>query len=73
MNLGRRRALGLDAAFGILARVSPQMNVFQVGLPAKILVAILIMGASLPFVAGYIADSLQAGIGTSLQSIEEVK
>ena len=59
-----------DAAFGIVSRVSPQMNVFAVGLPAKIIVALLILGASLPFVAGYIGDSLQAGIGDSLNSIE---
>ena len=58
-----------DAAFGIVSRVSPQMNVFAVGLPAKIIVALLIMGASLPFVGGYLADSLQQGIGDVLRSI----
>jgi flagellar biosynthetic protein FliR len=58
-----------DAAFGIVSRVSPQMNVFAVGLPAKIIVALLILGASLPFVGGYLADSLQAGIGDALNSI----
>jgi flagellar biosynthetic protein FliR len=59
-----------DAAFGIVARVSPQMNVFQVGLPAKILIAILIFGTSLPFAAGYISDSLQTGIVNALDSIK---
>jgi flagellar biosynthetic protein FliR len=58
-----------DAAFGIVSRVSPQMNVFAVGMPAKIIVALIIMGASLPFVAGYMSDSLKTGIGESLQSI----
>jgi flagellar biosynthesis protein FliR len=58
-----------DAAFGIVSRVSPQMNVFAVGMPAKIIVAILLLGASLPFVAGYIDDSLRSGIGDSLNSI----
>jgi flagellar biosynthesis protein FliR len=58
-----------DAAFGIVSRVSPQMNVFAVGMPAKIIVAILLMGASLPFVAGYINDSLHSGISDSLNSI----
>ena len=58
-----------DAAFGIVSRVAPQMNVFAVGLPAKILIAIIILGASLPFVGGYLADSLQNGIGDSLNSI----
>ena len=60
-----------DAAFGIVSRVAPQMNVFAVGLPAKIIVALLILGASLPFVAGYVGDSLQTGIGDSLNSIRE--
>ena len=59
-----------DAAFGIVSRVSPQMNVFAVGLPAKIIVALLIMGASLPFVAGYLDDALKTGIGDSLNSIK---
>jgi flagellar biosynthetic protein FliR len=58
-----------DAAFGIVSRVSPQMNVFAVGLPAKIIIALLIMGASLPFVGGYMSDSLQQGIGDVLRSI----
>jgi flagellar biosynthetic protein FliR len=58
-----------DAAFGIVSRVSPQMNVFAVGMPAKIIVALIILGASLPFVAGYMSDALKTGIGESLQSI----
>jgi flagellar biosynthetic protein FliR len=59
-----------DAAFGIVSRVSPQMNVFAVGMPAKIIVALLIMGASLPFVAGFLDDSLKTGISDSLKSIQ---
>jgi flagellar biosynthesis protein FliR len=59
-----------DAAFGIVSRVAPQMNVFQVGLPAKIIVALMVLGASLPFVGGYLSDSLQHGIETALQSIQ---
>ena len=59
-----------DAAFGIVSRVSPQMNVFAVGLPAKIIVALLILGASLPFVAGYIDDALKGGITDSLNSMK---
>ena len=59
-----------DAAFGIVSRVSPQMNVFAVGLPAKIIVALLILGASLPFVAGYLDDALKTGISDSLKSIQ---
>jgi flagellar biosynthetic protein FliR len=59
-----------DAAFGIVSRVSPQMNVFAVGMPAKIIVAIVLLGASLPFVAGYVDDALRTGIGDSLNSIQ---
>jgi flagellar biosynthesis protein FliR len=59
-----------DAAFGIVSRVSPQMNVFAVGLPAKIIVALLILGASLPFVAGYLDDAMRGGITDSLNSIK---
>jgi flagellar biosynthetic protein FliR len=58
-----------DAAFGIVSRVAPQMNVFAVGAPAKIIIAIMIMGASLPFVGGFLADSLQQGISDALHTI----
>lgn len=58
-----------DAAFGIVSRVSPQMNVFAVGMPAKIIVAFLILAASMPFVAGYLDDALKNGISDSLNSI----
>ena len=61
---------GANAAFGIVSRVSPQMNVFAVGMPAKIIVALLILGASLPFVGGYMADALQTGISDALNSIQ---
>ena len=59
-----------DAAFGIVSRVAPQMNVFAVGLPAKIIVALMIMAASLPFVGGFLADSLRQAIGDVLNSIQ---
>ncbi len=44
-----------DVAFGVVSRVVPQLNVFAVGFPAKVAVALLLVGASLPFVAGWIA------------------
>lgn len=59
-----------DAAFGIVSRVSPQMNVFAVGMPAKIIVALIILGASLPFVAGFMGEALKTGISDSLKSIQ---
>jgi flagellar biosynthetic protein FliR len=58
-----------DAAFGIVSRVVPQLNVFAVGFPAKVAVGILVIGVSLPFAAGWIADELQRSVSTALQSI----
>ncbi len=58
-----------DAAFGIVARVVPQLNVFAVGFPAKLVVGLVIVGVSLPFAAGWIADELQRSVGTALQSL----
>jgi len=58
-----------DAAFGIVSRVVPQLNVFAVGFPAKVAVGLLMIGVSLPFAAGWMADELQRSVGTALQSI----
>jgi flagellar biosynthesis protein FliR len=58
-----------DAAFGVVAKVVPQLNVFQVGFPAKVTVGLLIIGVSLPFAAGWIADELQRSVGAALQSL----
>jgi flagellar biosynthetic protein FliR len=58
-----------DAAFGAVARVVPQLNVFAVGFPAKVTVGLLIIGVSLPFAAGWISDQLQASVSAALQSL----
>jgi flagellar biosynthetic protein FliR len=58
-----------DAAFGVVSKVVPQLNVFAVGFPAKVAVGLLIIGVSLPFAAGWMADELQRSVGTALQSI----
>jgi flagellar biosynthetic protein FliR len=58
-----------DCAMGLVARVMPQLNVFAVGFPAKIAVGLLIMGVSLPFIGGWIADQVQVSVSTALQSI----
>jgi flagellar biosynthetic protein FliR len=58
-----------DAAFGVVSRVVPQLNVFAVGFPAKVAVGILVIGVSLPFAAGWIADELQRSVSTALHSI----
>jgi flagellar biosynthesis protein FliR len=58
-----------DAAIGVVAKVVPQLNVFQVGFPAKVAVGLLIIGVSLPFAAGWIADELQRSVGAALESL----
>lgn len=58
-----------DAAFGVVSRVVPQLNVFAVGFPAKVLVGLTLVGVSLPFAAGWLADELQRSVGAALQSL----
>ena len=48
-----------DVAFGILARTMPQMNIFVVGIPAKLIIGIFALMMALPF---YIA-MLEVGFG----------
>jgi flagellar biosynthesis protein FliR len=58
-----------DAAFGVVSRVVPQLNVFAVGFPAKVVVGLLLVAATLPFVANWIAGELQQDVGAALQAI----
>jgi flagellar biosynthetic protein FliR len=55
-----------DVAFGVVSRVVPQMNVFAVGFPTKVAVALLVAGASLPFVSNWIAGQLSSSVGAAL-------
>jgi flagellar biosynthesis protein FliR len=63
-------AIITDAAFGLVSRVVPTLNVFAVGFPAKIAVALLVMGVSLPFVGGWIADQVDQSVTSALQSLK---
>jgi flagellar biosynthetic protein FliR len=58
-----------DAGFGVVSRVVPQLNVFAVGFPAKILVGIALISASMPFAAGWIGDELQMSVRAALESL----
>jgi flagellar biosynthetic protein FliR len=58
-----------DAAFGVVSRVVPQLNVFAVGFPAKVAVGLLLVGASLPFAAGFLSDELQRSVSAALQTL----
>lgn len=58
-----------DVAFGVVTRVVPQMNVFAVGFPVKVVVGLLVVGAALPFVSGWISDELHASVAQALQIV----
>lgn len=58
-----------DAAFGVVSRVMPQLNVFAVGFPAKIVIGLVLVSATLPFVGGWVADRLHEDVGTALHSL----
>ena len=47
-----------DVAFGVVSRVVPQLNVFAVGFPMKVGVALLVVGISLPFLGGWMSGQL---------------
>jgi flagellar biosynthetic protein FliR len=59
-----------DVAFGLVSRVMPQLNVFAVGFPAKVLVGLVLVGASLPFLSGWVGDELQHSVSSALQSLK---
>ncbi len=59
-----------DVAFGVVTRVVPQLNVFAVGFPVKVVVGLLVVAASLPFVSGWISDQLQLSVAQALQTIK---
>jgi flagellar biosynthetic protein FliR len=59
-----------DVGFGLVNRVVPQLNVFAVGFPAKVTVGLVLVGASLPFVAGWLGDEMQASVSAALQTLK---
>ncbi len=58
-----------DVAFGVVSRVVPQLNVFAVGFPTKVAVAMLVVAASLPFVANWISGQLSSSVGAALGAL----
>ena len=58
-----------DVAFGLVSRVVPQLNVFAVGFPAKVTVGLVLVGASLPFMAGWLGDELQNSVASALHTL----
>jgi flagellar biosynthetic protein FliR len=58
-----------DVAFGLVSRVVPSLNVFAVGFPAKVAVGLVLVGASMPFVAGWISGELQQSVAAALRTL----
>jgi flagellar biosynthesis protein FliR len=58
-----------DAALGLVSRAVPQMNVFVVGLPAKILVGMTVIAATLPFVSNQVQGALQQSVMQAVQTL----
>jgi flagellar biosynthetic protein FliR len=58
-----------DVAFGVVSRVVPQMNIFAVGFPAKIIVGLLVVAAALPFMGSWLYDQLQRSVESGLAGI----
>jgi flagellar biosynthesis protein FliR len=58
-----------DVAFGVVSRVVPQMNIFAVGFPTKVAVAMLVVGASLPFTANWISNELSTSVAAGLGAL----
>jgi flagellar biosynthetic protein FliR len=58
-----------DVAFGVVSRVVPQLNIFAVGFPTKVAVAMLVVAASLPFVANGIDGQLTVSVSAALGAL----
>ena len=55
-----------DVAFGMVSRIVPQLNVFGVGFPMKVGVAMLVVAASLPFLGSFMSAQIANAVGTAL-------
>ncbi len=58
-----------DVAFGVVSRVVPQLNVFALGFPAKVVVGLLVVAACIPFIGGWISNQLSTSVGAALGAL----
>jgi flagellar biosynthesis protein FliR len=47
----------------------PQMNAFSIAFPLKVGVAILVVGASLPFLGGWMSNQMYTSVATALNAL----
>ena len=57
-----------DAAFGLVARAVPQMNVLVVALPLKVLLAFAVVAVSLPLVGVHLVGDFENAVSASLSA-----
>jgi flagellar biosynthetic protein FliR len=58
-----------EAALGLLSRAAPQMNIFQLGLPVKILVTLTLAGLALPLLPDAVSGMANHAVRQSLDLI----
>jgi flagellar biosynthetic protein FliR len=58
-----------DVAFGMVSRIVPQLNVFGVGFPMKVGVAMLVVAASLPFLGSFMSNQISTAVINALHAI----
>ena len=56
----------------MVSQVVPPLNVFAVGFPTKIGVALLIVAATLPFLGGFMSNLIANAVGTTLHSLSAI-
>lgn len=59
-----------DAAFGVVSRVVPQLNVFGVGFPIKLIIGVLLIGVTLPYLGGWLNNELQTSVSMALHTLK---
>jgi flagellar biosynthetic protein FliR len=59
-----------DAAFGVVSRVVPQLNVFGVGFPVKLILGVLLIGVTLPYLGGWISAELTDSVSMALHTLK---
>jgi len=59
-----------EVALGLLARSAPQMNVFLLGLPFKILLTLSLAGLALPLLPGGVTSLIENGVRAGSRVVE---
>ncbi len=53
----------MDIVLGIMARIAPQMNVFFLGMPLKIIIGFYMLTTMVPYLFSFFKNLLENGIG----------